>query len=210
MGSTVATTLFATYKLTPNLAPLVRLGFVQNSPSVAAGTAPPSGEWLVNPIVGVTYARPVGPLRVAGFVGVTIPVGMGGGDAPDAGAAQAVKDAPAARSAMDNAMLAVNYFTAIGGVDAAFVGPRGSRRGIRSDGLPAALGRGARMRQAGDRLGAHELDRRAGRLGYFVIPQTLAIAGELALSAVALDADAQERHDGGRGRATSRTSTRTR
>src|SRR5262245_19772300 len=36
-GSTVATMLLASYKLTPSLAPMVRMGFVQNG---APGTAP--------------------------------------------------------------------------------------------------------------------------------------------------------------------------
>src|SRR5215831_8266821 len=52
-GSTVATMLLGSYKVTPNLAPLVRLGFVQNS---APGTDP-SGTSLLNPIVGLTYGR---------------------------------------------------------------------------------------------------------------------------------------------------------
>jgi hypothetical protein len=116
-GQTSATMLLGTYKVTPTLAPLVRLGLVQN----AAPGATPSGTSFVNPIVGLTYAKPMGALKVAGFAGGTIPIGMGGGDSPDPGAAAANAAGIAARSAMDNAMFAVDYFTAIVGGDVAYV-----------------------------------------------------------------------------------------
>jgi hypothetical protein len=119
-GSTVATMLTGSYKVTPNLAPLVRLGYVQNS---APGTDP-SGTSFLNPIVGVTYGRKLGDFRLAGFLGGTVPVGGGGGDTPDKGAAAANKAGIAARSGMDNSMFAVDYFTAIGGVDGAYVAHR--------------------------------------------------------------------------------------
>lgn len=119
-GSTVATMLTGSYKVTPSLAPLVRLGYVQNS---APGTDP-SGTSFLNPIVGLTYGRKLGDFRVAGFLGGTVPVGGGGGDTPDKGAAGANKAGIAARSGMDNSMFAVDYFTAIGGLDAAWVAHR--------------------------------------------------------------------------------------
>jgi hypothetical protein len=120
-GSTVVSTLLASYKVTPTLAPLVRLGVVRNEepgPMLGASTA------FINPIVGVTWSPKLGPppVRTAGFVAVTVPVGMGG-DKPagmDATAAAVAKGIPA-RSAMDNAMFAVNYFTAIAGADVAYV-----------------------------------------------------------------------------------------
>jgi hypothetical protein len=119
-GSTVATMLTGSYKVTPSLAPLVRLGYVQNS---APGTDP-SGTSFLNPIVGLTYGRKLGDFRVAGFLGGTLPVGGGGGDTPDKGAAGANKAGIAARSGMDNSMFAVDYFTAIGGLDAAWIAHR--------------------------------------------------------------------------------------
>ena len=119
-GSTVATTLLASYKLTPALAPLVRLGFVQNS----APTGSPDGTSFVNPLVGVTYARRLQSFRVAGFLGGTVPVGAGGGDTPDKGTAAANTAGLRARSGMDNSMFAVNYFTAIAGLDGAYVDRR--------------------------------------------------------------------------------------
>jgi hypothetical protein len=112
--------LLGSYKVTPHLAPLIRLGFVQNSePGPALGGA----AALVNPLLGVTYARPLAhAFKAAGFAGITVPVGMGG-DKPasmDATAA-AVMRGINARSAMDNAMFAVDYTTLIGGLDLAWV-----------------------------------------------------------------------------------------
>jgi hypothetical protein len=119
-GSTVASMLLATYKVTPWLAPLVRLGFVQNDdPNPTAGT----GGALVNPILGVTGGwKAPGNLRLSAILGATIPIGMGGNKSPMMdGSASAVSKGIPARSAMDNAMFAVNYLTALGGFDAAWV-----------------------------------------------------------------------------------------
>src|SRR5436190_778746 len=82
----------------PALAPLVRLGFVENdAPAMGA-----DGRSFVNPIVGATYARRIAALRWAAFLGATIPIGMGGGNTPDAGASTANASGIRARSAMDN------------------------------------------------------------------------------------------------------------
>lgn len=119
-GSTVASTLLATYKVTPSLAPLVRLGVVQNQ---EPGDALGGGMAFVNPIVGLTYGRKLGQdFRLGAFGGAAIPIGMGGDKkrAMDETAAAAFRGI-AARSAMDNAMFAVNYFVAIGGADLAYV-----------------------------------------------------------------------------------------
>jgi hypothetical protein len=117
-GSTVATTLLGSYKLTPSFGALVRLGFVQNG----APGGMPDGTSFVNPIVGAAYSTKVaGSFRLAGFLGGTVPVGMGGGANPDAAAAAANAAGIPARSAMDNAMFAVNYFTAIAGAGFAYI-----------------------------------------------------------------------------------------
>jgi hypothetical protein len=116
-GTTVATMLLASYKVTPQLAPMVRLGWVRNTPPVGN-----TGSALVNPIVGVTWGQKLGhDLRLAAFLGVTAPIGQGGGDSPDPTTAAATKAGVAARSAMDNAMFQVNYFTVIPAVDLAWV-----------------------------------------------------------------------------------------
>jgi hypothetical protein len=119
-GSTLVSSLLGTFKLTPQLAPLVRVAVVQNSdPSPMVG----SGAAFVNPILGLTYARKLNAsLRAAGFAGLTLPVGAGGNHASAADAtAGAVSRGIAARSALDNAMFAVNYTTAIGGLDLAYL-----------------------------------------------------------------------------------------
>jgi hypothetical protein len=116
-GSTVATMFLASYKVTPSLAPMVRFGFSQND-APAMGM---DGTSFVNPIVGATYAKKVDSIRWAAFLGATVPIGQGGGDMPDAGAAGANTAGIRARSAMDNAMFAVNYFTAIAGGGVAYV-----------------------------------------------------------------------------------------
>jgi hypothetical protein len=117
-GSSVATMLLGSYKVTPNFAPLVRFGFVQNSAPLAA----PDGTSFINPVVGGTYSTKIaGVFRLAGFGAVTIPIGQGGGSTPDPAAAGANTAGIAARSAMDNAMFAVNYMTGIVGADFAYV-----------------------------------------------------------------------------------------
>jgi hypothetical protein len=133
-GATIASMVLASYKITPNLAPLVRIGFVQNNAGAPAfdatgkaikATYPTtSGNATSNPLLGLVYGRKAGDLRWAGFLAATIPVGGGGGGPPDPtkpGIAGAESQAVWARSAMDNAMFAVNYFTAIAGADAAWV-----------------------------------------------------------------------------------------
>ena len=124
-GSTVASMLLATYKVTDEFAPLLRLGIASNSPPssvMAAGKPVDSAVNFLNPVVGGTYAiKPAKPLRLAFFLGLTIPVGSGGGD--DAKPANKTANAAGirARSAMDNAMFSVNDFAVFPGVDFAYV-----------------------------------------------------------------------------------------
>jgi hypothetical protein len=116
-GSTVASLLLASYKVTDELAPMVRLGVVSNSP--------PTGDsafGFLNPVVGATYAiKPAKPLRLAFFLGAALPLGSGGGDDASPKAAAANAAGMRARSAMDNAMFAVNDFTIFPGVGLAFL-----------------------------------------------------------------------------------------
>ena len=171
-GSTVATLLAGSYQLTPHLAPLVRLGFVQND---APGTAP-GGSSFVNPILGLTYVRRVASFRWSAFAGGTIPVGAGSGDHPDAGVAAANNAASRRGSGMDNSMFAVNYFTGIVGADAAYVDRKLTVQ------VEATLFQSLRVH--GDDAGAASTD--AARtnstmgihVGYFVIP-ALSFGAEL-------------------------------
>jgi hypothetical protein len=118
-GSTTSTSVLASYKVTPEIAPLLRLGFIYND---APGDEMPTGQALVNPLLGATYAKKAFGLRLAGFVAVTLPIGQGGGDSPDRATAAAAASGVPARSAMDNAMFAVNYAAGIAGFDVAWVG----------------------------------------------------------------------------------------
>jgi hypothetical protein len=121
-GTSALTGLIATYKLTPRIVPLFRITFVHND--APAPGPPPSGSGFSNPVLGANYLQPLGGgWRWSAFLATTIPVGSGGGDDPDAGAPEAMSAAIPARSAMDDALFAVNYWTVIGGLGIARVTP---------------------------------------------------------------------------------------
>lgn len=116
-GTTVASTLLASYKVTDNISPLVRLGMVSNSPPNADGAA-----GFLNPVLGVTYGMTLTPeLRLALFFGAALPFGSGGGDTPDPAKAAGNAAGIRARSAMDNAMFAVNDLVLFPGASLAYV-----------------------------------------------------------------------------------------
>jgi hypothetical protein len=116
-GTTVASTLLGSYKLTDNFSPIARVGMVSNSPSQADGAA-----GFLNPVLGATYVMPLSPeFRVAAFFGLALPIGSGGGDTPDPKKAAGNAAGIRARSAMDNAMFAVNDLTLFPGVSVAYV-----------------------------------------------------------------------------------------
>jgi hypothetical protein len=113
--------LLGSYKVSDAFAPLVRLGAVSNS-SPDGPMSPGSGFNFINPVLGGTYLFKLSPdFRLAAFLGLTAPIGGGGGDSPDPANATANAAGIAARSAMDNAMFAVNYFTVFPGVGLAYV-----------------------------------------------------------------------------------------
>jgi hypothetical protein len=167
-GSTVATMLLGSYKLTPEFAPLVRLGVVGGSPPSGAMSAGDAYSFI-NPVVGGTYLFKLSPdLRLTTFLGLTIPVGMGGGSKPDAAEAAANAAGASARSAFDNAMFAVDYFTVFPGVDLAYVS-----HGLTVQ-VEATLFELLRVRGKGTVPGADDnrTNFTAGlHLGYFIIPQ---------------------------------------
>lgn len=111
---TAVTSLTATWKLRPRWVPVFRQTWVHQRTSTRV---PPAGSAFSNPLLGVSYVRPLrGAWRASAFLASTVPVGSGGGDAPDAAAASAIAAAVPARSGMDNALFAVNYWTLIGGL----------------------------------------------------------------------------------------------
>jgi hypothetical protein len=118
---TAVTSLIATWKLTPRWVPVFRQSWVRRG--VSSGV-PGTGSAFSNPLLGVSYVRPLrGRWRMAAFLSSTVPAGSGGGDTPDAAQAAAIAAAAPARSAMDNALFAVNYWTVIGGLDLTYLAP---------------------------------------------------------------------------------------
>ena len=112
------TSLLATRKL-GRFVPIFRESWVHNSPGVG-----PAGSGFSNPLVGVSYVKPfAGVWRTSASFSTTLPVGSGGGDNPDPAAQAAMGAAINARSGMDNALFAVNYWTLIVGAGAARVTP---------------------------------------------------------------------------------------
>jgi hypothetical protein len=171
-GFTLASMLLGSYKLTPDFAPLVRLGIVSNSPPegmMAGMTKAESKASFLNPVVGGTYVFKLSPdFRLAAFLGLTVPIGSGGGDKPNPSVALANNVGRAARSAMDNAMFAVDYFTIFPGVDFAYVS-----HGLTVQ-VEATLFELLRVRGKGTAPGADSSNTNftAGlHVGYFFIPQ---------------------------------------
>src|SRR5262245_19796812 len=170
-GSTVATMLLASYKVTPSLAPMVRLGLSQNN-APAAGA---DGTSFINPVIGATYAGRVDAIRWAAFLGTTVPIGQGGGNTPDPGAATANAAGIRARSPMDNAMFAVNYLTAMAGGGVAYVDHKLTVQ------LEATLLQLFRVRgdMAASATDSTRTNSTVGlHAGYFIIPM-LSLGGEL-------------------------------
>jgi hypothetical protein len=117
-GSALATTLLASYKIIPDLALIGRVGLVSNS----APDPAPGATAIMNPVLAGLYGIKLAPSWKLGlFLGLTLPVGSGGGRAPDAAKASALQAGISTRSAFDNAMFAVDYFTVFPGVDLAFI-----------------------------------------------------------------------------------------
>jgi len=115
-GHTIASFLLFAYKITEDMAPLLRLGVLNDkSPGDDAKTG------LTNAAVGFTWAPKISPdMKFAAFLGVAIPIGAGGGNSPSTNAPTPGRGIYA-RSAMDNAMFAVNDLTVFPGLDFGYV-----------------------------------------------------------------------------------------
>ncbi len=119
-GATYLTGFTGSHKLGARLAAVFRETWVHNAPP--SGGRDPAGSAFSNPLFGLNYVHPLSRAwRWTGFFATTLPFGSGGGDHPDPGAAAAMNAAIPARSGMDNALFAVNYWTVIGGVGLARV-----------------------------------------------------------------------------------------
>jgi hypothetical protein len=172
-GSTVASMLLATYKVTDNIAPLVRIGLVSNSPPSSPTAKSATG--FLSPVLGATYALKFGPTWKLGlFLGVTVPLGSGGGDKAKPEAKAANGAGILARSAMDNAMFAVNDFVVFPGVGLAYTNA-GFTAQVEATVLQLTQVRGGAAAQPDKSKtnftsGIH--------VGYFIIPM-LSLSGEL-------------------------------
>lgn len=117
-GTTWVTGLIGARKISPRVALLGRLSVVGSHPP--GGGPEVTGTAVSNPLIGATFLRTrPGGRRAALFGAMTLPVGSGGGDSPHPGRSAALGRAIPTRSAMDNALFAVNYFTLIGGASVA-------------------------------------------------------------------------------------------
>jgi hypothetical protein len=161
-GMTMASGLLASYRVTAAIAPIVRLGFVQNWPPTGSAAIA-----FVNPVVGGVYAmKPTPELRLAFFLGIALPLGQGGGNTPSSDQALATRSGVLARSAMDNVMFAVNDVVVIPGVDFAWIA-HGLTVQLEMTVLQLTRVRGAELQPDASRTnftsGVH--------IGYFLSPQ---------------------------------------
>jgi hypothetical protein len=165
-GTTMVSTLLASYKVTPALAPLFRMAFTHDN--VAEATT------VSNPLFGLVWSKPLAPaFKGALFGGLTLPVGSGGGNSPDMTDVMANKAGVAARSSMDNALFAVNDQAMIVGGDLAYV-----KSGLTLQ-AELTLFQLTRVRGADVQADAHKTNMTAGfHAAYFATPW-LSFGGEL-------------------------------
>lgn len=167
-GRTIASFLLASYKITDEMAPMIRLGVLSDD---APGDSAKVG--LTNVAAGFTWAPKLhANLKLALFLGLAFPVASGGGNDPSRDAPPPIRGIYA-RSAMDNAMFAVNDFTVFPGVDIAWV----------SDGLTvqaeATLLRLTRVKGDDVQKDKGKTNFTSGlHVGYFLVPE-LSLGAEL-------------------------------
>ena len=145
------------------------------------------GKSFVNPVVGAHLREEGGRPPLARVRRRAVPLGMGGGNMPDPGATRRTGAGIRARSAMDNAMFAVNYFTPLLGGGVAYVDHKLTVQ------LEATVLQLFRVRGADATASSTDSARTnstAGiHVGYFVIPQ-LSFGAELVTSAGSAPTDA--------------------
>jgi len=131
-GNAFASTLTGGYKLIPNLGLYARAALTYSSPAQPAATMmmpmPAKAESATvfsNPLIFALFTPKIGNgLWLPMSLGATVPIGSGGGDDQDVPKYKAQAAGLWARSAMDNALFAVNYFTMAGGAGVTWVHDR--------------------------------------------------------------------------------------
>ena len=116
-GFAAVESLIALVKLESWVAVGARATAIGNAPPGAAGG---SGAFA-NPVVFGLFSFRAGDFRIAPSLSLVLPLGMGGGNAPDVGPDAAIKTAVRVRSAMDNAVFSPNYVVIVPGIDVAWI-----------------------------------------------------------------------------------------
>ncbi len=117
-GTTVVEEASFGYKIIPRIAILAKLGVANDSPPNGQGAFD-----FVNPLIGAQAGFwPAKSLKVGVFLGLTVPLGMGGGgDLTGTPGGRTNLAAMLARSGFDNPLFMPDYFTAWPGLDVAYV-----------------------------------------------------------------------------------------
>ncbi|MCL2011884.1 MAG: hypothetical protein FWG75_03740 [Cystobacterineae bacterium] len=115
--------LNAGYTFAQDFGILARIGVTNNFPDKDAHPNAKNGYALTNGLLFFTYTPKFmdGDLRTAFYLGATAPIGSGGGNNGDIAARATNAGSMMVRSAMDNALFAVNDVAVIPGVDIAYV-----------------------------------------------------------------------------------------
>lgn len=148
---------------------LVRLPLVYDAPPVG-----PNGAAITNPLVGAVYGVKLpGPFKLNAFGGFTVPIGMGGGDAPNAAEKNARVKGVNARGHIDSALYNVNDFGLLGGAGFAWID-----HGFTAQ-VEVTFAQFFRVRGTADQIEEAKTSFITGlHVGYFVIPQ-LSVGGDL-------------------------------
>jgi hypothetical protein len=174
-GSTVASLLTGSLRIphtgpkTAGLVAVVRGAMVEDTSPAGRG-----GFAIVNPVLGAAYAL-VFPhdLRASFSLSATLPVGMGGGDDPNARHLQARLAGPQARSQLDGSIFSSDDFTVAPGIDFAWVA-----HGVTLQ-AEATLFQFNRARGSAKQAEASKTNTTYGiHAGYFVLPE-LSVGAEL-------------------------------
>lgn len=116
-GTAIGSYLMGGIKILPDTALIFRVGLAALSP--VAGNASPA---VMNPQLGVLWSPKVAEdFRISPFVSVTIPVGMGGGDTPDAAVNASLASVRQARFSLDSAISLPNHLWVTAGLSAAWI-----------------------------------------------------------------------------------------
>ena len=173
-GLTTVQSLFFGYKIPgtgpagAGLVPSIRLTMVNDSPPVGKG-----GVAFMNPAVAVSYTHKLDAFRLNFSLRFGIPVGMGGGNTPDEGQDNSRAKGVLARSAMENAIFAVNDVSISPGVGLAYV-----KHGFTAQ-IEATLIHSRRVRGEARELEASKTSFTSGlHVGYFFFPE-LSIGAEV-------------------------------